>query len=115
MRLVYRDKGCVVCLALGIEAIYKYCEDSNRFEEAHIVAFAYRDMVSRYLCNSPLPFNVFRHCQVGHQTMFSTSRRSIHRSRQRRQSACESDHADKEGFQANQFSGEWDLVVLGAS
>ena len=30
MRLVYGDKGCAVCLAAGIQAIYKYREDSNR-------------------------------------------------------------------------------------
>jgi hypothetical protein len=54
MRLVYRDKGCAVCLAAGIQAIYKYHEDSNRFEGAHIIAFAYHNLVSRYLCISPL-------------------------------------------------------------
>jgi hypothetical protein len=47
MRLVYRDKGCAVCLAAGIQAIYKYREDSNRYEGAHIIDFAYHDLVSR--------------------------------------------------------------------
>jgi len=49
MRLVHRDKGCAVCLAAGIQAIYKYREDSNRYEGAHIIAFAYHELVSRYL------------------------------------------------------------------
>ncbi|KAF8812306.1 hypothetical protein BYT27DRAFT_7207720 [Phlegmacium glaucopus] len=44
MRLVYRDKGCAVCLAAGIQAIYKYREDSNRYEGAHIIDFAYHDL-----------------------------------------------------------------------
>ncbi|KAM6490810.1 hypothetical protein JOM56_013773 [Amanita muscaria] len=44
MRLVYRDKGCVVCLAAGIPAIYKYHEDSNRYEGAHIIPFAYHNL-----------------------------------------------------------------------
>lgn len=44
MRLVYRDKGCAVCLAAGIQAIYKYCEDSNRYEGTHIIAFAYHNL-----------------------------------------------------------------------
>jgi hypothetical protein len=55
MRLVYRDKGCAVCLAAGVQVIYKYCEDSNRYEEGHIIDFAYHDLVSQYLCNSLLP------------------------------------------------------------
>jgi len=44
MRLVYRDKGCAVCLAAEIQAIYKYREDSNRYEGAHIIALAYHDL-----------------------------------------------------------------------
>ena len=54
MRLINRDKGCAVCLAAGIQAIYKYHEDSNRYEGAHIIPLAYHNVVSRYLCNSPL-------------------------------------------------------------
>lgn len=47
MRLVYRDKGCVVCLAAGIqEKIYEYSEDSNRYEGGHIVGIAYQALVS---------------------------------------------------------------------
>jgi hypothetical protein len=115
MRLVYRDKGCAVCLAAGIQAIYKDGEDSNRYEGAHIINFAYHDLVSRYLCNSLLPFNLFHHCQVGCQSIFSTRQRSFRGPRQRRQSDCESEHTDKEGFQANQLPGEWDLDVHGAS
>ena len=80
MRLVYRDKGCAACLAVGIQAIYKYCEDSNRYEGGHIIDFAYHDLVSRYLSNSPLPSNLFRHCQVGRQRIFRTRQRSFHRS-----------------------------------
>ncbi|KIL63927.1 hypothetical protein M378DRAFT_163885 [Amanita muscaria Koide BX008] len=44
MRLVYRDKGCAVCLAAGTHAIYKYREDSNRYEGAHIIPFAYHNL-----------------------------------------------------------------------
>jgi hypothetical protein len=46
MRLVYRDKGCAVCLAAGVKLIYKYCEDFNRFEGAHIIGLAYQRLVS---------------------------------------------------------------------
>jgi len=49
MRLIYRDKGCAVCLAAGIQAIYEYHEDSDRFEGAHILDFAYHDLVSHCL------------------------------------------------------------------
>ena len=52
MRLVYRDKGCAVCLAAGIQEIYKYCEDSKRFEGLHIINFAYHELVSHCLYNS---------------------------------------------------------------
>ena len=115
MRLVYRDKGCAVCLAAGIRAIYEYREDSNRYEGEHIIDFAYHDLVSRYLCNCPLPFNLSRHCQVGRQRIFSTRQRSFHRSRQRQQPVCESVHTDKERSQANQLPGEWDVVVPATS
>lgn len=46
MRLVHRDKGCVVCLAAGIQAIYKYKEHSNCYEGSHIIDFAYQNFVS---------------------------------------------------------------------
>jgi hypothetical protein len=79
MKLVYRDKGRVVCLAAGkpeIHAMYNFCEDSNRYKGAHIIAIAYHNLVSRYLCNTPLPFNLFCHChcQVGRQTLNNTRR-----------------------------------------
>jgi hypothetical protein len=45
MRLVERDRGCVICLAAGIHAPYKYSDDSNRFEGAHIVPFACQELV----------------------------------------------------------------------
>ncbi|KIM92275.1 hypothetical protein PILCRDRAFT_117680 [Piloderma croceum F 1598] len=44
MRLVYRDKGCAVCLAAGIQEIYKYHEDSDRYEGSHIIDFAYHEL-----------------------------------------------------------------------
>ncbi|KIL60201.1 hypothetical protein M378DRAFT_14286 [Amanita muscaria Koide BX008] len=44
MRLVYRDKGCVVCLAAGIPSIYKYYKDSNHYKGAHIIPFAYHNL-----------------------------------------------------------------------
>ena len=46
MRLVCRDKGCAVCLSAGIQEIYKYREDSNRYEGAHIIDIAYHELVS---------------------------------------------------------------------
>ncbi|KIM81728.1 hypothetical protein PILCRDRAFT_37892, partial [Piloderma croceum F 1598] len=41
MRLVHRDEGCVVCLATGIQELYEYPDDSDRYEGAHIIDFAY--------------------------------------------------------------------------
>jgi hypothetical protein len=58
MRLVYRDKGCAVCLAAGIQEIYECREDSNRYEGSHIIDFAYHELVSHCLCNSRLPFKL---------------------------------------------------------
>lgn len=53
MRLLYRDRGCAVCLAVGIQAIYKYRDDSDFYEAGHIINSADHDLVvSRYLCNS---------------------------------------------------------------
>jgi hypothetical protein len=49
MRLVHRDGGCIVCLATGIQEIYEFSEDSNRFEGAHIVPIAHRELVSPFL------------------------------------------------------------------
>ena len=48
MRLVYRDKGCAVCLAAGIQKIYKYCEDLNCFKESHIIDYAHHKAVSHF-------------------------------------------------------------------
>lgn len=59
MRLVFRDKGCTVCLAAGIQEIYECREDSSRYEGSHIVDFAYHELVSRdCLCNSRLPLKL---------------------------------------------------------
>ncbi|KIM72616.1 hypothetical protein PILCRDRAFT_15965 [Piloderma croceum F 1598] len=44
MRLIYRDKGCAVCLAAGIQEIYEYLEDSNCYEGSYIVDFAYNEL-----------------------------------------------------------------------
>jgi len=44
MRLVYRDKGCAVCLAAGIQEFYECREDSNRYEGSHIIDFAYHEL-----------------------------------------------------------------------
>ncbi|KIM81053.1 hypothetical protein PILCRDRAFT_9089 [Piloderma croceum F 1598] len=44
MRLIYRDKGCAVCLTAGIQEIYECREDSNRYEGSHIVGFAYHEL-----------------------------------------------------------------------
>ncbi|KAF5386188.1 hypothetical protein D9615_002388 [Tricholomella constricta] len=49
MRLVRRDKGCAVCLAAGIQEIFKYRDHSNRYEGSHIVDFAYQKLVSCYV------------------------------------------------------------------
>lgn len=60
MRLVFRDKGCTVCLAAGIQEIYECREDSSRYEGSHIVDFAYHELVSRdCLCNSRLPLKTY--------------------------------------------------------
>jgi len=42
MRLVYRDKGCVVCHAEGIDSVYQYHDDSRFFGGSHIFPFAWR-------------------------------------------------------------------------
>jgi len=44
MRLVYRDKGCAVFLAAGIQEIYECREDSNRYGGSHIIDFAYHEL-----------------------------------------------------------------------
>jgi hypothetical protein len=49
MRLVHRDKGCAICLATGIQELYEFSDDSNRFEGAHIIDFAYHVLVSHFL------------------------------------------------------------------
>ena len=61
MRLVHRDKGCAVCLAAGVqdlEALYLYCQDSDRFEGCHIIDLVYQDLVS-CICNSSVPLTYF--------------------------------------------------------
>jgi hypothetical protein len=55
MRLVHRDKGCAVCLAAGIQEIYKYPDHSNRYEGSHIVDFAYQKLVSCYVFTVLVP------------------------------------------------------------
>jgi hypothetical protein len=45
MRLVYRDKGCVVCHAEGTASIYQYRDDSRFFEGSHIYPFAMQSTV----------------------------------------------------------------------
>ena len=50
MRLVHRDKGCAICLAIGIKKTYKYLEDSSCYEGAHIIGLAHREIVSCYPC-----------------------------------------------------------------
>jgi hypothetical protein len=49
MRLINRDKGCVVCLAAGIQEFYEFREDSNRFEGARIIDVALNELVSQSL------------------------------------------------------------------
>jgi len=44
MRLVNRDKGCVVCLAIGIQNVYRSCDDSNHFNGAHIFPLAFNEL-----------------------------------------------------------------------
>jgi hypothetical protein len=44
MRLINRDKGCVVCLAAGIQEFYEFREDSNRFEGARIIDVALNEL-----------------------------------------------------------------------
>ena len=48
MRLLYRDKGCVACLAAGIDQVYENCEESDRFEGSHVIGLAYHGLVSHY-------------------------------------------------------------------
>ena len=37
----------MVCLAAGIQDVYKYYEDSNRFEGTHIIPVTQCEMVSQ--------------------------------------------------------------------
>ena len=48
MRLVYRDKGCVVCHAEGTASIYQYRDDSRFFEGSHIYPFALQSAVCSF-------------------------------------------------------------------
>lgn len=57
MRLIHRDKGCAVCLATGIQELYEYPDDSNRYEGAHIIDFAYHVLVSHFLVLLEYPFH----------------------------------------------------------
>ena len=52
MRLVYRDKGCAICLAAGTQAIYKSLEDSNYYEGLHIIGLTFHKLVTHSHCNS---------------------------------------------------------------
>ena len=58
MRLVYRDKGCAVCLAAGIQNVYKYSYHSNLFEGSHIIPFALHGLVSHCLLSTFLTYTV---------------------------------------------------------
>jgi hypothetical protein len=49
MRLVHRDKGCVVCHAMGTDSIYQYYDDSHFFEGSHIFPFTMQSLVCFYL------------------------------------------------------------------
>ena len=49
MRLVYRDKGCAVCLATGIQNFYEDSYQSLLFEGSHIIPFAFHELVSHCL------------------------------------------------------------------
>jgi hypothetical protein len=48
MRLVYRDKGCVVCHAKGKDSIYRYHDDSQYFEGSHIFPFDMQSAVCSF-------------------------------------------------------------------
>ncbi len=52
MRLVYRDKGCAICLAAGTQTFYKSAEDSIFFEGLHIIDLTFHELVSHCHCNS---------------------------------------------------------------
>ena len=62
MRLVHRDRGCVVCIGYRGQGgmlpqgheIYSLEDDSNRFEGAHIIDLAHYELVSFSLFNSQL-------------------------------------------------------------
>jgi hypothetical protein len=48
MRLVYRDKGCVVCHAEGTDSVYQYRDDSQFFEGFPIFPFARQSAVCSF-------------------------------------------------------------------
>ena len=50
MRLVFRDRGCVVCLAGRTQRTYKNSDDSGLFEGAHIIGVARHELVCYCLC-----------------------------------------------------------------
>jgi hypothetical protein len=66
MRLVYRDKGCAVCLAAGIQEIYEFRDDSNRYEGSHIIDLAYHELVSHVSVILDYLFNLSCYYQVGY-------------------------------------------------
>ena len=59
MRVVYRDKGCVVCHAEGTNSVYQYLDDSRFFEGCHIFPFARQSAVCSFLkSSSSIQFNI---------------------------------------------------------
>ena len=72
MRLVYRDKECVICLALRLtyrdrgcvclvgmqDQLYRYQDNSNCYDGSHIINFAHYELVSHCLqvCHSYFSF-----------------------------------------------------------
>jgi hypothetical protein len=103
MRLVHRDKGCAVCLATGIQELYEYPDDSDRYEGAHIIDFAYHVLVSHFLVLLEYPFHYSvtikwdtRGCSALVSGPFTDPANAENPFASR-----ESQHADKEGSQAN--------------
>jgi hypothetical protein len=66
MRPVYRDKGCAVCLTAGIQEIYECREDSNRYVGAHIIDFAYHELISHCHVILDYLFYLSYYYQVGY-------------------------------------------------
>jgi hypothetical protein len=57
MRLVHRDKGCVACLAMGLNSVYRYRDHSSFYNGGHIFPFALQELVrsifQRLILNLP--------------------------------------------------------------